>query len=75
MKRAENKKVNSLEAGNIFGEVSLLLHCSATASVVTKNYALVAWIADDIFQDICKMFPFFKINLKRKINNYQDDFK
>jgi CRP-like cAMP-binding protein len=73
--RGEKNQMPVLQNGDIFGEVSLLLNCSRTATVKTKMYSLVASLRRNDFDTICRIVYSFYTMLKNKMKTYNDTYK
>lgn len=65
----------SLGPGDLFGEISLLLGQSRTATVKTSKYSTIAYLTKNDFDTVCHQFPAFAAKLKNKMKEYKDSYK
>lgn len=61
-----------LVEGHQFGEIGLLFNCKRTASIMTKNYAILARISKENFREVVSEEPIFKKMMMRQVYQYND---
>ena len=64
-----------LTEGDHFGEIALLYRCKRTASVVSRNYNILACIHYSKFKDIIAEYPLYELLLKKHCFSYHDSNK
>lgn len=60
---------------DMFGEISVLYGCQATASVVGHNYALLGTLSSSEFNLLTIDFPELKEAFKERVAKYNDKHK
>jgi CRP-like cAMP-binding protein len=74
-----NKKeihVNTITAGEYFGEVALIKNCLRTATVKSLNYSTWAELKKSAFERICMTYSFIKSSMEQKMKlHYKDKWK
>lgn len=73
--RGNMHKVNELEMGTVFGEVSMLCKCKRTATVKTVQYSTIAKLHRPDFDTVCRVFAGFLPSLKEQLKTYKDPLK
>ena len=71
----DEEAVVRLKEGDLFGEVALLHNIKRTASVGCLNYCTFATFTDDDFKEVCRAFPSFNREIRKKKNLYKDKWK
>lgn len=64
--------VRLLVEGEHFGEISSLYDCLVSATVISRNYNIMARMTQDRFKEFSIEFPEYKDLLKKRIKNYKD---
>ena len=68
-------KVNTLEPGDLFGEVAIINSCKRTASVTANNYSTISNLDKETFFYVFSKFPDAYNALKKGRKRYQDEWK
>ena len=71
----DEEAVNRLWEGDLYGEVALLHNIKRTASVSCLNYCTFATFTGDDFKEVCRAFPLFNREIRKKKNQYKDKWK
>lgn len=64
--------VRLIDEGEHFGEISTIFNCLVSATVISRNYNIMARITQDRFKEFAIEFPDYKDVLKKRINRYKD---
>lgn len=68
-----NKKIqNTLDQGEIFGEVALIFSCQRTATVKSQNYSTLAFLTQKTFLELWDYSSDTFFSIKDKALNYKD---
>lgn len=68
----EHQAVRLLVEGDHFGEISTIYNCLVTATVLSRNYNIMARLTQDRFKEFAIEFPDYRDMLKRRIRKYKD---
>lgn len=71
----EKVKVNTLNAGDHFGEVAIINESKRTATVTANNYSTIAYLEKDVFYHVFSKYPDEFNAMKEARKNYQDEWK
>ena len=71
----DEEMVVRLREGDLFGEVALLHNIKRTASVSCLNYCTFATFTGEDFKEVCRAFPSFNREIRKKKNKYKDKWK
>jgi hypothetical protein len=61
-----------LVEGDHFGEITTLFDCLVSATVISRNYNIMARMTQDRFKEFSIEFPEYKDLLKSRITRYKD---
>ena len=61
-----------LVEGDHFGEISSIYRCNTSATVVARNYNIMAMISQDRFRELTIDFPDYLKLLKKYVQKYKD---
>ena len=73
--RSEEKICRILDAGDHFGEISMIFNCKRSASVIASNYITCAKINRANFIELLQLYPEISDLVKKYIQVYDDPLK
>ena len=68
--KGRDKFVKFMHSGAYFGEISLITQHRRSATVITKNYSTVGSINNEIFSEMCYLYPDLFLQIKQNMKQY-----
>lgn len=68
----EHQAIRLIIEGEHFGEISTIYDCLVTATVISRNYNIMARLTQDRFKEFAIEHPEYKDSLKKRISKYKD---
>ena len=73
--KGRENKVNTLNAGDHFGEINIIYNCARSASVESMNYNTFSFIHKTLYMRLIQDYPEWEVCLKKHVISHYWDFR